>query len=474
MRGMIEVLDSADFLEEPDKKLWQLILSKIDESVLQDPQGILKRLLEQELSSLQGKEGDVFSPWMIKIPYKELKDFGSPDDIESPLGFLKVSLPFPQDDSEHLKIYAPCAPGVIERWKYGPELMVAYSWNVNKKWDIGKIRDMYNKSKNKVDKNREEPSKVRRIFRFFGKVLNKTKAQFVPFYSLSSSQHFYEEGRRFYFHPKVRYLFIGSASPGIMIPEEYYGKEIYFPGITRVIPPGSLSSVSGPGFETWRFLLREKLLSGRSIENPFRTIYFDEGLGTTKALITYSVFWEEARKNLKSKVKIWEPRGLKDEYLDDAAAVMHFFFSKWNIRVLKLSIEPEKSRHYAYTLVSDGYWFISERSREMKKIRKGRAINIPAIENVVDSMALLNSLVSLLQTIEQIYLTNEQIYLITIGPLVMKGIESVVRRIFQGRMDLIEQEVEKYGSDLKQYIYKRYGGLSKDKIRRWIEDDILS
>ena len=450
---MKTVFNYANFLSESEKKMWRIILYYVERSFSGEERvrDILKSLLALEREFLEEKTTttDVFAPWLIKLPYNKLKRFGSPDDIESPVGFLRLSMPFPQQDPDYLHIYAPCILSVMERYKYAPELMAAYSWNVNPEMDI---KELYAVAKKKAGKD------VREIFR---KTINEVKAKFAPFYSLSSAQHFYEEGRRFYFHPAADAIYVSSVSPGIMIPEEYYGKEIYFPGISRVIPPGSLSTPSGMWFENWRFRMLEVLFSGKRIENPFRMVYFDDGVQRAAMNIRYGIFWREALATLRKNINYWTERGLGDEYIEDVIAVTRFFLANPKMKMVKLFHEPKSSSLYVYTLLSKGYIFVSERE-EKARIRCGRVFNIPVLRKYLTGavsfgLPLLTSFTEIIEIIEGL----------TAGTLAGLPIRSLVAR----KMRSVEKEFSQ-GIDLKEYIIQNYGSLQENSLRRWIENEI--
>ena len=455
MRQLEGVLDAADFLSPREKTLWSVILSQVDEYLSNEDNlyKILNTLLIQEKQFWEGATIDVFSPWMIKIPYAQLRDFGSPDDIESPLGFLKLSLPFPQLDPDYLYIYAPCILSSLERYKYGPELMAAYSWNIYPNMDI---KELYTIIKKK------SANKIQKFFGLFSEKVNKLKADYTPLYSLSTSQHFYEEGRRFYSHPEARLLFIVSTSPGVIIPEEYYGEEIYFPGITKVIPPGSLSTLSGIGFENWRFRLRTVLFNGQKIKNPFRTIYFDEGIGKCSRNLNYGIFWAEAVNIIKSKIRKWAEKGLKEEYIEDLIAVVRYFIERSNINIVKLNIKPKDKLLYTYTLMSEGYWFVSE--RRMKRIRRGLVLNIPVIKSLISTGSTVAS--TLVTHLPKLF---EIIEGLVVGSLARFGIE----KVFERNLHAIEKKFEN-GINLKEHIYRNYGAISEDNLEKWIYGDIIN
>jgi hypothetical protein len=196
---------------------------------------------------------------------------------------------------------------------------------------------------------------------------------------VARSQHFYEEGLRFYSHQAAGTKFVAATGPGLVFPEEYYG-EIYYPGISKNIPPGGLhrciQNGQGDAFEAWRELLGRELKKGvrPDAKNPFRLVYFEEGLLPCRDAV-YMIVVEKAQEEMKKRLEQWSGRGQRENYLADMASVLGLYVRSHRI----VCVPPGKSRGLeSLTLLSSAYWIISRRG-VAKSISHGFVLNWPVL-----------------------------------------------------------------------------------------------
>ncbi len=351
-----KIISSID--NEKEKKLWELIINKLLNINLIFS---FRKALEYEKKFVKGEIEEPFSPYILKIKMKELINYGSPDDITSPLGFLRVTLPFKQEDPDYLNIYAPCALSTLELLRrYGPEVTALYSANVNPDKEIKDLYDAALRRYNKIsDENRRTWIKLRNL-------IYKIKHNLAVFYPISTSQHFYQLGIYFYQDQSTKY--IGSQSPGIMLPHEYYGEDIYYPGISKYISPLNIGNQK-ESFGSYIKLLKEKIEKKERVENPFRPFYFDEGIANSKSLTNYIIFENEARNALKNYLNHIED---KDSYINDIVELLFKWFQQKSIEIYLFNQSSESSILNRFTLLSKSYIYISERDKERKKLVGGK------------------------------------------------------------------------------------------------------
>jgi hypothetical protein len=201
---------------------------------------------------------------------------------------------------------------------------------------------------------------------------------------MPGSQNYYEEGIRFYLHGGKGNSYTTATTPGLLLPEEYYGS-VYFPGVTRLVPPGAIGDYfrtageSEPGrraFDTWRHLLRSQVFdepATATAKNPFRLAYFENGYRSARDT-HYLVIASSAGPALQEALHRWTSRGLAAEYLEDTTCLArHALAHPQLIQVVPPSAGVDSLTRL--TPMSSGYCLISEREPERKKINHGRAIN---------------------------------------------------------------------------------------------------
>jgi hypothetical protein len=223
---------------------------------------------------------DVFSPWFIRIPYTRLTDYGNIQDPESPLGHFIQLMSFPQANEDALTLYAPCAFSIPERViNYGPEISALYAYNVHRPYFASRhmtLRDVYAIHWKTWEHFRpswlhRSHQRARRDLYLLSAFIKSRRLLWTP---LRSSQHFYEEAIKFYAHDQSKQLYVGSSSPGILIPEEFYGEDIYYPGISKDVPPNVSIFDTERGhsnsFINLRWLLQQRIHNNVSVTNPFR------------------------------------------------------------------------------------------------------------------------------------------------------------------------------------------------------------
>jgi len=351
---------------------------------------------------------NIFRPYLLSFSKKDFKNFGSSNDLESPLGFFSHFFHFTSYDSDELLIYVPYAFSIPERiFRYGPEISALYAYNEHKDYFVKNnitLKDIYSLHWKKYEGykltlfNKFRESLGRKLYLL--SLLISTER--VMFHSLKSSQHFYHEGIKFYDNNLSKLLFIGSSTPGILIPEEFFGEELYFPGITKTIKPQIVfedyDNENINDLLNLRLLLQDKINKNETISNPFRIPYFTMGLAAKakklnkkrKEEIFYSIYKESALKALKQKKQKWAQLNKATEYEEDIKTIYKYFSRLISINFLDL--DKNNSLHHEYTLIGDdGYWYISEREEELKKISKGVLLNAHLIKNVHNKVSGLDA-----------------------------------------------------------------------------------
>ena len=430
--------------DEKEKKLWKTIIDKL---INIDLNMSFQKALDSEVKFIRGEVEEPFSPYILKVKMKELRDYGSADDIASPLGFLRVTLPFKQNDPDYLNIYAPCALSTLELLRrYGPEVTALYSANINPDKEIDELYNAASERYKKIS-NPNLWIKLRDI-------IYRVKHKLAAFYSVSTSQHFYQLGIYFYQDQFTKY--VGSRSPGIMLPHEYYGEDIYYPGISENISPLSIGN-QGAGFRNYRKLLNGKISKKQKVENPVRPFYFDEGIANGKSLVKYVVFENNARSAFKEYIKSIKDKDNKDKYINDAVELLFGWFQK----PIEIFLFNQSSNNYVlnkYTLLSSSYIYISERDQKRKKISRGRVFNINLIKQLLGIGAASLTLVTMLNEVLEFMLG-------TIGSM-------AASKLIEERVD---EKIREIGEDLENTTNLRVmllnqGGITKGKIRKWLEE----
>lgn len=429
--------------DEKEKRLWEIILTEL---INMDMKDLIQNALENETKFLKGEENEPFSPYILRLSMKGLKDYGSSDDISSPLGFLRIILPFKQDDPDYLNIYAPCVLSTLELLRlYGPEVAALYSANINPE---KKIKDLYEAAKERYKKvsNPNLWYKIRGI-------IYKIKHNLAPLYSISTSQHFYQIGIYFYQDRYTKY--IGSRSPGIMFPHEYYGEDIYYPGISDEVLPLSIGK-HGASYCEYRQLLKEKIDNEEKVENPIRPFYFDEGIASSNGLVKYVIFEDIAKKTLNEYLQKLENKE-QDKYINDLSNLVYRWLTETSIEIYFLTKNTLLNK---FTLLSSSYIYISERDKKRKKIRRGRVINLSLITQFLGITLPGATLLTQLKEIIEFSIGA------AVSLLVSKGINEWIEH----EINKIEDHL-KNSKFLKELILNNYGEeISKEKLKQWVKE----
>ena len=270
------------------------------------------------------------TPALVRVPYSRLRSWGDPDDIESPVGFYSLQSAWPQPDPDHFLVHAPCMMEPLSRLRHGPEVATLYALARKPGLDVAAYYASAAKRFSTSGLGRSLPGG--RASTRLARAVTKFKQALSIWVPLPNSQRFYEEGIRFYEHPGRHTSFTSSSTPGILLPEEYYGS-VYFPGITKVVPPGELQtayrdrnppSFTHQAYESWRYLLREQLFNHPEdalAKNPFRLAYFELGLREA-VRANYFILTDSAGIAIRSAMQKWEEAGLGEHYEQDAVEVV--------------------------------------------------------------------------------------------------------------------------------------------------------
>jgi hypothetical protein len=105
-------------------------------------------------------------------------------------------------------------------------------------------------------------------------------------------------------------------------------------------------------------------------------VYFEEGILPTSS-VTYMVYSPQAHSALAERISFWSRQGLAQEYLDDAINIISTYSRRH--RIVFFDNFPKNINLHKLTLVSEGYWLLSERDKKLKKVCHGQKINWPLL-----------------------------------------------------------------------------------------------
>lgn len=465
-----------------DHGYWATLLEYIETGYLrQRPEVIaatIAKIMEQDAAydGLSEDSPDEFSQALIRIPYRRLRSWGDPEDIESPVGFYREQSSCPQFDPDYFLIYVPCTFSPPARLAYGPEVCTLYALAKNAQLDIS---GYYQAAAARFAAVSPSGLPARTHGSRLIRLVEKFKQTLALFIRLSNSQHFYEEGIRFYHHPEKGVSYTTSTTPGLLLPKEYYGS-VYFPGITKLVPPGRIHdafSLGNPGssaFFAWRYLLREQLHhhpEDAIAKNPFRLAYFENGFLPAKRA-NYLIIGDSAQAALRRSLLKWQNQGLGNEYVEDIVLLVSTYLGNVDdprqvASIGCLQTMPTDVDLSRLTLMSRGFCLSSERDRDKRAITHGRAINWSAAPLLA---AITTTMIGTGVDMAQAALALGLPISLLAGVAVDRISDRVLTRFHQhvlGQSDQFQQS-----TPLWKLIRGRNGRASPERVvRKWIEDD---
>ncbi|MDP4157394.1 MAG: hypothetical protein Q8929_17330, partial [Bacillota bacterium] len=126
---------------------------------------------------------------------------------------------------------------------------------------------------------------------------------------------------------------------------------------------------------------------------------------------------------VKENKHSWAQKGKDVAYEEDIAALYKFFSGKIYIKLLEGN--KEESEHHKYTLVSDnGFWYISERDPELRKIVKGSLVNTYLIREMTKHLSSYKMTIA--TAILGLVISNN-LYSFIVG-LLPQGLAEIIKR----------------------------------------------
>jgi hypothetical protein len=425
-----------------------------DKSTLEDDFGtVLYRYISQ---------GNAFKVEPSYFGYTNV-DF---NDAETALGFYRYLSPYIQlDDS--FSIFAPCVTNMMQRPFEGSSICALSSKLVYHKLITG---DQEAQISIVVEKLRKRfystiPAENRlAAFSLLTRLIRIVKS-FNPIFPLINSQIFYEEGIRFY-QQEARNLYVSSTTSGLIVPEEFYGGDFYYPGITDDFPPSTFSRENVLNFDTnitlqdWDEHLRATATQiyrtdNREIKNPYRNRYFIDGiyehsLPASGKTIHYQYLLGGVAKALQSTLKSLTPEK-KALYLRDTKAIFRYFYEQHcegNLILYENERFSSESKYITLTPDAQGMTIISSRGKE-KQIIHGFYLNVSLISalglggflfqilNNISSTGALNYAISTLST----YFANR---------IIQKRFDSVAADFQE---DTVQKKLKRFETDTEKEDY---------------------
>jgi hypothetical protein len=398
-------------------QFWEVVLARLSEHLRPDSEAYkeevrasLRAIIELlEEGKLPEEEAERYREKILGAALFELKEEelpGSSEDPSTPLGFYKYLSPIRQEE-RGFKIYAPYALSIFETSLQGVGVILPFVKNVHPEISKSTLEGLKETAEGIYADLGLERLRALRGMAIEGAdelLLNS------PFLAFIHPQNFYQEGRRFYGQGEMDYYKCGVTS-GFIIPEDYYGREVYEtfgPGITQEkgLEPGSFADISIGENRKWHELVLKALLgkAGQAeIEiNPYRPIYFDSALyrikakgGRFKNLIDVEYTGQQLRENAER----WAKRGKLEEYKQDAANILAYFLSQEYVDVYlvrsfdsawrgnlpqdgpaaELFAKAPLAAPYLTSLLSDRVCVYTSRG-ELSKINRGFWVNPPVLD----------------------------------------------------------------------------------------------
>jgi len=352
-------LDNEDFVEELRQKLIQA--------------GLLK-------------------PSLKYYGYKE-QDIENP---ELPIGFYRLLSPYPQPE-DSFSIFAPCVANMIQRVLDGAtmcwlsSLLIFHKFVTHDKMEQFKLvaDKMHKRFMMAVRKDKRDDA-ARQIVSY----IDKLKA-FIPFFPLLNSQIFYEEGVRFY-RQELRKYYVSSTTSGLIVPEEFYGREFYYPGITRRFEPTLFSMHNYLHYDEceklheWDEHMQKSAMqffakTDKEIKNPFRSRYFIDGIMRASCEQDKEIHYQYDVVGVAKALHetYWKlPNERRDLYLEDVKKLFGLFYRLHCENNLTLYENPyfkDESNWITLSTGVNGFSLLSKRGEMGKKIIHGFKLNLNSL-----------------------------------------------------------------------------------------------
>ena len=374
--GVIDIIleQIGNHLLRDEHIFWRQLYAQVDSW---HPLQLLEktgRILEKHF----GNSSSITFPlpdWMIEI------NLSSPLPEET-YDFLSNMFPHPQENPSRktMRVYAPCAFGVLERRLLGPEILAFWEAN-HHDVSLGKARQKY-----------EKKGLFLLSLRLWQKIhglVNQIKQKYSTMIPLSTSMHFYEEGLRFYSPPPslLKENFKGklevtifAGTPGTILPHEFYGEEFYPYASAQNLSPELLEKDLSPWKKVLNAFIDDNPTKKAKI-NPLRPIYFLYGIGNAPHLeIHYHIRMRSAEK-VKNTIK--KEYAHDSKFLQQAEQLFDYFRSR-NIKFYIIDDEKSGFADFisSFPLLSNYFLYRSERDEGRKKIIRGDLFNIYLLDKI--------------------------------------------------------------------------------------------
>ena len=432
-------------------------------SELSDPsfsQSLIKHLVR----------GNTLRPSPGYYGYKEA-DLENP---ENPLGFYRFLSPYPQPP-DAFSIFAPCMTNMIQRIFDGARMCWLSSSLVyhklvtkSKLEQLNTVADkMHHRFMMTVKSGMRDAAAQEVVQR-----IDQLKA-FVPALPLMNSQIFYEEGIRFYRQDEP-HCYVSSSTPGLIIPEEFYGEEFYYPGITRDYPPNLFSMKNYMRYdESSRLQEWDKHLqrvaqdifdsTGKELKNPYRNRYFIDGImaAARQKPVHYQYHSGSVAMELQASYGKY-PDSKRQLYLEDVKTLFSHFYRLHCDHQLFLYESPQFRKDSTLITLTPGLGGFSILSHRGKgKIVNGWKLNQSVIST---TLGFALNLFSVLVPLSSLAGVASSIGQTTSQEIAKHWIES---RFENTLADFVESRVlDRYSSKKKQEQFV------EKAISRWIGLDV--
>jgi len=343
-RPVVEALVDVPELKQYGE-FWRRLLNAAARQLAQgkpqqeaDLREVLRALLQFLDSGMPQEQSDqiramLLGPPCCRVPYDSLP--GNPDDPTTPLGLFCLMTPHDEGAEGGFPVHLPYTLTLLETWLQGPGVAVPTILALHPDTRSETLRQA---ASSVTNGGRElGASRVTFLSQLSARATDELFMR-IPFLAFTSARDFYQLGSRFYAQGELDYFKCGVTS-GCVIPEDYYGTEVYEahgPGITRAetLRPGSFRNDAIASHDTWHKLVLAAVLGpdGESANplNPHRPIYFDTALkhveergGHFHNLIDI----EQTGERLRARAEHWRRRQQSEEYLSDAVNVLAYFLS---------------------------------------------------------------------------------------------------------------------------------------------------
>jgi len=331
-------------------------------------------------------------------PALDYYGYGSADleNPETPIGFYRLLSPFPQPPGT-FSLFAPCMASMIQRILDGATLC----------WLSSSL--VFHKYVTQDQMKQFELVAEKMHHRFLMTVRAEKRADAArdiiacidalksvdPFFPLLNSQVFYEEGVRFY-RQRQKDFYVSSTTSGLLIPEEFYGSDFYYPGITRDFEPSLFSYRNYLRFDEcvklrgWcnHLMIRAAEVFRKTAaepKNPYRNRYFIDGIAEAAAGSARHVHYQYDVAGVAGALQ-GSYRALPDSrsqelYFEDVKSLFAHFYRMHCEANLTLYENPhfrEESTWLTLAAGSGGSSILSGRGKE-RKIVHGWKLNLKSL-----------------------------------------------------------------------------------------------